>query len=413
MQRQFLKFTLFFNLYACIQGNLFAYTAYFSSNSNSNVTVINTTDNSTITTISEVPSAYSLAITPNGRYLYVSGGASPHIYKIDTSTNTIIYTINTPNPRQIATSPDGQSLYVTNALSNTVKIYSTSTNTLSSFFDIGEPSETIAINPAGTLAYIGTPNSNTIYIVNLDNNFLTVHVTNPHSVNNMIFSTDGTKVYVASSSSSENDPVYIYDTSNHTIFSDYISVGGDPSSMTLTPDGKFLYVANQNTNNVSVINTQTDTVTNTISLATGQFPDGIAITPDGNTLYTANYTTGNSSILNATNNTLTANISLTTDLTDVIIAPLATLVSLSGSQQINDFGVRYELYNTLNWTSSITPATIGYNIYRNGTLIGSTTGINETTYVDHNREEGVSYQYSVRSRAVNGDLSYPVSVTVE
>ncbi len=408
MNQKCLTSILSLHLYACIQGNLFAYTAYFSNVTEDNVTVVNTTDNSITATIAGVVGAYDFAITPNGRFLYVSG-LDNDIFVIDTSSNTVIDLISIFSPRQIAISPDGESLYVTNVSTNYVNVYSTSTNTFSSSILIGQYTEEIAINPAGTLAYIGGV-SDRIYVVNLDTNSIITTTLNPNSINDMIFSNDGTKVYVASGTDSSTDPIYIYDTSNHTLLNS-ISVGNSPSSMTLTPNGEFLYVTNQLSQTVSKINTQTNFIT-TIDLAAGSGPEGIAITPDGNTLYTANYTSGNSSVINATNNTVTALVALASGLSDVIIAPLATPASLSGSQKINDFGVRYELYNSLNWTQSITPATIGYNIYRNGTLIDSTTGINETTYVDHNREEGVSYEYSVKSRASNGDLSYPATVTV-
>ena len=131
MQRQFLKFTLFFHLYACIQGNLFAYTAYFSNVDDGNVKVVDTTNNTIFATISGLRGARDLAITPDGRYLYVSQ-AYGNISIIDTTANSVVDTISISSPRQIAVSPDGESLYVTQFSGNNVKIYSTATNTLSS-----------------------------------------------------------------------------------------------------------------------------------------------------------------------------------------------------------------------------------------------------------------------------------------
>ena len=67
-----------------------------------------------------------------------------------------------------------------------------------------------------------------------------------------------------------------------------------PSGMALHPDGSKLYVANANSDLVSVINTQTDKVINEINpkpmaeLPFGSAPNALAVSPDGNTLYVAN-----------------------------------------------------------------------------------------------------------------------------
>ena len=61
---------------------------------------------------------------------------------------------------------------------------------------------------------------------------------------------------------------------------DVIKVGAEPFGCALTPDGRKLYVANQSSNTVSVINTRFDRVTETID-EVGVKPHGIAISADG------------------------------------------------------------------------------------------------------------------------------------
>ncbi|MEW6510687.1 MAG: bifunctional YncE family protein/alkaline phosphatase family protein [Bacteroidota bacterium] len=73
-----------------------------------------------------------------------------------------------------------------------------------------------------------------------------------------------------------------------------IPVGDHPCDMLETPDGDRLFVANANTNTVSVIDLVSNRVTETISSALsptlpyGSTPNGLAISPDGKTLYVAN-----------------------------------------------------------------------------------------------------------------------------
>ena len=75
-----------------------------------------------------------------------------------------------------------------------------------------------------------------------------------------------------------------------------ITVGGHPSGMTASKDGKFVYVANANSDTVSVIDTATDAVVETIDckpeakLPFGTGSNAVALSPDGRTLYVANGT---------------------------------------------------------------------------------------------------------------------------
>src|SRR4029078_10915803 len=75
-----------------------------------------------------------------------------------------------------------------------------------------------------------------------------------------------------------------------------IQVGQHPSGMTASRTGKFLYVANANSDTVSVIDTKADKVIETIDckpegkLPFGSGSNAVAIDPKGHQLYVANGT---------------------------------------------------------------------------------------------------------------------------
>jgi YVTN family beta-propeller protein len=75
-----------------------------------------------------------------------------------------------------------------------------------------------------------------------------------------------------------------------------IPVGLHPCGMVASRTGKFVYVANANSDSVSVIETKTDSVVETIStrpacrLPFGSGANALALSPDGGTLYVANGT---------------------------------------------------------------------------------------------------------------------------
>jgi YVTN family beta-propeller protein len=69
------------------------------------------------------------------------------------------------------------------------------------------------------------------------------------------------------------------------------------------------YIANSGDNNVSVINTKTNFVTATI--AVGSNPSSISVSPDGSKVYVANYSNFNTvSVINTATNLVTATIAV-------------------------------------------------------------------------------------------------------
>jgi YVTN family beta-propeller protein len=75
-----------------------------------------------------------------------------------------------------------------------------------------------------------------------------------------------------------------------------IAVGGHPSGMAASPDGKLVFVANANSDTVSVIDTRRDEVIETIdckpdaNLPFGSGSNAVAVAPDGGHLFVANGT---------------------------------------------------------------------------------------------------------------------------
>jgi YVTN family beta-propeller protein len=133
-----------------------------------------------------------------------------------------------------------------------------------------------------------------------------------------------------------------------------IDVHLHPSGMTLTPDGSGLYVANANSDIISVIDTKKDEVIKNINakplaeLPLGSMPNALAITPDGKTLYVAN---GGNNVL--------AVFDLKTDsLTGLIPTgwyPGAVLINRAGTQlivgNVKGFGGNAKRSSTMGFNS--------------------------------------------------------------
>jgi YVTN family beta-propeller protein len=88
-----------------------------------------------------------------------------------------------------------------------------------------------------------------------------------------------------------------------------IQVDHTPLGLALTPDGKRAYVANSQSNTVSVIDTKVRKVVATVQLGIAAIgASGVAISPDGNRLYVANFNSGEVSVIDTGNDVIVATI---------------------------------------------------------------------------------------------------------
>jgi len=85
--------------------------------------------------------------------------------------------------------------------------------------------------------------------------------------------------------------------------------------------------------------------------------------------------------------------------------------NLTGRQRKNNFGLQYELFNTLKWNASPSFNVAGYNIYKNGVLI---TSVNRFTlqYKQHNQKKGAETLYSVTAFDLMGNESTEIDVII-
>lgn len=91
-----------------------------------------------------------------------------------------------------------------------------------------------------------------------------------------------------------------------------LTVGPQPIGEAVNADGTRAYIVNNNAGNssgtVSVINTANNNTIATITV--GSSPDGISVSPDGSHVYVANQTSGTVSVIDAATNKVTATITV-------------------------------------------------------------------------------------------------------
>jgi YVTN family beta-propeller protein len=257
-------------------------TVYVSNGRGGTVTPIDTATNTPGPPILIGRGPGLIAITPDGKTAYVTSDESI-VVPIDTATNTpgppIAVGVNRPGlhdqPDGIAITPDGKTVYVANIGSGRVTPIDTATNTP------GEPVE-VGVRPR---AIVITPDGKTAYVVNQSR-------PQPPPWHSYEAEKRGLPPQPAPDPRGTATPI---DTATNTPGKP-IDVGSEPFAITVTPDGKTVYVANtwENTGRpASAPGTVTPiaTATNTpgAPIEVGSQPWAFAITPDGKTAYVINF----------------------------------------------------------------------------------------------------------------------------
>lgn len=297
----------------------------FSSAPGNTVSVIDTTADTVIDTITVGTRPIGVAITPDGKRVYVTNQFDDSVSVINTTTNSVIETILVGNrPLIVAITPDGTRAYVSNFGDNTVSVIDTESNNVSDIITEGPFSEpfsrpfgiAIANTSRGVRAYVANSGNNTVFEIDANANSSTFNtvirsypITGVSPIDAAI-TPEGTGVYFTNVLS--NDVTRIDTTTENQIT---IQVGDAPSGVgtVKTTAGTRVYVLNSGSNTISVIdadpNSPTfETVIATISKGVGFSPSDAEGTPDGTKVYVPNNFSNNVSVIDTATNIVIASI---------------------------------------------------------------------------------------------------------
>ena len=150
-----------------------------------------------------------------------------------------------------------------------------------------------------------------------------------------------------------------------------VPVGTTPFYLATTPVGGYVYVTNFYSNDVSVINTATNSLTTTIPV--GNNPSGVAFTPDGAFAYVVNYdflNTGSStvSVINTATNSVTTTLTVGNHPLDVAITPDGAFAYVTNTDA-NTVSVINTATNTITTTIPVGYEPFGVAITPDGSNI--------------------------------------------
>ena len=245
--------------------------------------IIDVTSKTLKQTIAIGDSFVGVDFSPNGNIIYVGGGRNNDVKMFTLASDgrfVAAGAISIPGsaPSGLKVNASGSRLYVALNLTHSVAVIDTATRAVISQIPVG-------IYPYTTVV---AADDSKVYVTNWGG-----RVPQPGDV------TDGMFPVVVSARTGipVRGTVSVIAASTNTVVKT-IEVGLHPVGMALSPAGDRLYVTNANSDTVSVIDTTTDSVTETLNVGLGasggrasvlgSSPNAVTVSPEGRTLYVAN-----------------------------------------------------------------------------------------------------------------------------
>lgn len=238
----------------------------YVNNNQDSISVFNRETYTEITTIAVEEWATGLALTPDGRYLYVTNGNSNNVSVIDTDALKVV---GNPipvqaTPRHALASPNGQYIFIAGD-NGLVEIIEVSSQSKINEFAFPGMVTAMEISPDSTQLYASyydyDEGAYTGYLKIVDLSQGTVSdaiATGGSSPTSMAYLPNSDRIYIShaiSGSESDQGTVNVFDMNTQTLVGNPIPVGEFSSGISAHPDGSKIYVTSLNENNVRVIET--------------------------------------------------------------------------------------------------------------------------------------------------------------
>lgn len=283
-----------------------AYMAYASNEKDNTISVIDLSTRKVVKTVPTGQRPRGMDLTSDGKRLLVCEGDSNRIEIFDTSTWKSVGTIATPDPEYAALrEPENNPLYVSNENNALVTVWNIDTQKMIAQIPTGVEPEGMAVSPDGQLIANTTETTNMAQFIDYKTQKNVANVLVPPRPRWAAFTHDGKEVWV---SSELGGTVTVIDTATFKILDTiHFAVEGlrstfiQPVGIAITHDDKLAFVALGPANRVAVVSVPSRKVISYVStnqkvfnaqvkkyLLVGERPWHVAFTPDEKYLLSAN-----------------------------------------------------------------------------------------------------------------------------
>lgn len=282
----------------------------------------------------QVPNTYSgITFDPSGKTFYVPGGQDDNLHIYDLNAGLWaerpaavplghaagVGLSVPPAAAGVAITEDGKRIVVTNYYNDSISVLTNNDGVWSKTFELDlRPGKIDPVNASGlaggeypfwvvikgnATAYVSSLRDREIDVVNIAGTpYVTARIKVKGQPNKMTLNADGSKLYVAED---ESDTVDVVDTGMNSVVETIATgapvgllppkgvqyTGHNTNSVTLSPDGNTLYVTHGNTNDVAAVNLSTPNGSPAVEglIPTGWYPTSVSLSGDGKYMYVVNF----------------------------------------------------------------------------------------------------------------------------
>jgi len=216
-------------------------------------------------------------LSKDGKHIYISNEDIKTASVINSASGKLEHIIPVgQEPEGVTTTPDGKQFYVTCEAGGDIYVIETSAYTVAAHFKVNGRPRSVAFLTSGAIGFIPSESVGELNVIDAANAQVLHTITLPAGSRPMRvrLSIDDKKLYV---SNGRAGTISVFDTHSYALLNT-VKVGTRPWGIGLSPDGKFLYAANGPSNDVSVVDLERNA--EVARVKAGSSPWGIAIVPN-------------------------------------------------------------------------------------------------------------------------------------
>jgi len=291
------------------------YQVYVTNERSGDVTVIDGSDLKVVATIPVGKRPRGIHVSPDGKVVYVALSGTPiegppqidangnpifdkkkdddenadksadGIGVLDVGAHKLRSKLNAgSDPEEFALSKDGRQIYISNEDTKSASVINIATGKLQHIIPVGQEPEGVTTTPDGKQFYVTCEAGGDIYVIDAGSYSAVTHFKVNGRPRSVVFLSAGGIGFIPSESAGE---LNVIDSLNAKVLKTIkLSAGSRPMKVKLSPDEKRLYVSNGRAGTISVFDSHSYELLETIKV--GARPWGIGISPDGKFLFAAN-----------------------------------------------------------------------------------------------------------------------------